>query len=68
MSEVQLTINGQPVTAQSGQTILEAAQAAGIDIPVLCYHPSLSAWGACRMCLGRGQGHARTCRPPAPVP
>ncbi len=51
MSEVQLTINGQPVAAQSGQTILEAAQAAGIDIPVLCYHPSLTAWGACRMCL-----------------
>ncbi|MGC9349066.1 MAG: 2Fe-2S iron-sulfur cluster-binding protein, partial [Anaerolineae bacterium] len=51
MSEVQITINGQPVTAQSGQTILEAAQAAGVDIPVLCYHPSLTAWGACRMCL-----------------
>ncbi len=56
MSEVQLTINGQPVTAQSGQTILEAAQAAGVDIPVLCYHPSLSAWGACRMCLVEVKG------------
>ncbi|MFN2232281.1 MAG: 2Fe-2S iron-sulfur cluster-binding protein, partial [Anaerolineae bacterium] len=28
MSKVQLTINGQSVTAESGQTILEAAQAA----------------------------------------
>ena len=56
MSEVQLTINGQKVTAQSGQTILEAAQAAGIDIPTLCYHPALTAWGACRMCLVEVEG------------
>ena len=56
MSEVQLTINGQSVTAQSGQTILEAAQAAGVDIPVLCYHPALSSWGACRMCLVEVKG------------
>ncbi len=56
MSEVQLTINGQKVVAQSGQTILEAAQAAGIDIPTLCYHPSLTAFGACRMCLVEVKG------------
>jgi len=51
MSEVQLTIDGQKVVAQSGQTILEAAQSAGIDVPTLCHHPALTAWGACRMCL-----------------
>jgi formate dehydrogenase major subunit len=56
MSEVQITINGQSVEAQSGQTILEAAQAAGVDIPVLCYHPALTAWGACRMCLVEVEG------------
>ena len=51
MSKVQLTINGKSVTAESDQTVLEAALGAGIDIPVLCHHPSLSEWGACRMCL-----------------
>lgn len=51
MSEIHLTINRQSVTARSGQTILEAAREAGIDIPTLCYHPALSNWGACRMCL-----------------
>ena len=51
MSEVHLTINGKSVVAESGQTILEAARGAGIDIPVLCHHPALSNWGACRMCL-----------------
>jgi formate dehydrogenase major subunit len=56
MSEVQITFNGKKVTAQSDQTILEAAQAAGVDIPVLCYHPDLSAWGACRMCMVQVKG------------
>ncbi|MCU0519208.1 MAG: 2Fe-2S iron-sulfur cluster-binding protein [Anaerolineae bacterium] len=56
MSEVRLTINNQPVTGLSGQTILEAAQAAGVDIPVLCSHPALSAWGACRMCVVEVKG------------
>ncbi|MCX7682506.1 MAG: molybdopterin-dependent oxidoreductase [Anaerolineae bacterium] len=56
MSEVHLTINGLQVTAQSGQTILEAARAAGIDIPTLCHHPMLSNHGACRMCLVEVKG------------
>jgi formate dehydrogenase major subunit len=51
MSKVHLTINGQPVTAQRGQTILEAAKEVGIDIPTLCHHPAVSNHGACRMCL-----------------
>jgi len=51
MAEVNITINGQQITAQAGQTILQAARAAGIDIPVLCEHPALATWGACRVCL-----------------
>ncbi|MGC8825540.1 MAG: molybdopterin-dependent oxidoreductase [Anaerolineae bacterium] len=51
MATVNITINGQKITAQTGQTILQAARAAGVDIPTLCEHPALSAWGGCRMCL-----------------
>jgi formate dehydrogenase major subunit len=51
MPTVNITINGKQITAQAGQTVLQAAQAAGIDIPVLCQHPALSSWGACRICL-----------------
>ncbi len=51
MNEIHLNINGQEVTGHSGQTVLEVAKAAGIDIPVLCHHPALSNWGACRMCV-----------------
>lgn len=56
MSEIHLTINEVPVTAQPGQTVLEAAKGAGIDIPTLCHHPALSNHGACRMCLVEIEG------------
>ncbi len=56
MSEIHLKINDQVVTAQSGQTVLEAAKNAGIEIPVLCHHPALSNWGACRMCVVEVEG------------
>lgn len=48
---VKLTIDGQEVSAPSGATVLEAAKAAGIDIPALCYHPVLGGAGACRVCI-----------------
>jgi predicted molibdopterin-dependent oxidoreductase YjgC len=48
---VNLTINGQRVSALEGSTILEAARLAGIRIPTLCHHPDLTNVGACRMCV-----------------
>jgi predicted molibdopterin-dependent oxidoreductase YjgC len=48
---VNLTINGQPIQALADQTVLEAAEAAGIHIPTLCHHPALEPIGACRVCL-----------------
>lgn len=48
---VNLTINGRAVHARTGQTVLEAARGAGIDIPSLCHHPALPPEGACRVCL-----------------
>lgn len=47
---VTLTIDGQEVTVPAGTTIYGAAKQAGIDIPVICYHPHLSANGLCRFC------------------
>jgi len=51
MTTVNITINGRKLTAESGQTVLEAAAAAGIKIPSLCHHPALKPIGACRVCL-----------------
>jgi len=51
MPTVNLTINGQKITARRTHTVLEAAEAAGIKIPALCHHPALEPIGACRVCL-----------------
>ena len=48
---VNVTINGREVEARDGQTILEAARDAGVDIPTLCHDPRLEPYGACRLCL-----------------
>lgn len=56
MSDVNLRINGQAVTAKSGGTILEAARAAGIFVPSLCHHPAVSNHGACRICVVEVKG------------
>ena len=51
MAVKTLTINDQMVSAREGETILEAAQEAGIRIPTLCYLKGVSTVGACRMCM-----------------
>jgi predicted molibdopterin-dependent oxidoreductase YjgC len=51
MDKIHLKINGQDVEANPGMTVLEAALAAGIYIPTLCYHPDLEPYGGCRLCI-----------------
>jgi formate dehydrogenase alpha subunit len=53
---VTLKINGAVITAAAGDTILEAAQRAGIYIPHLCYHPKLHSIGSCRLCIVEIEG------------
>jgi NADH-quinone oxidoreductase subunit G len=49
--EVALVIDGRPVVAKKGATVLQAAETLGISVPHYCYHPGLSVAGNCRMCL-----------------
>ncbi len=51
--EVKIYIDGHRYIAQAGRPLLEVALEAGIEIPHLCYHPALSPYGACRLCLVR---------------
>jgi iron-only hydrogenase group A len=51
MSTVTLTIDGRPVQAEAGSSILQAAQQAGVHIPTLCYHPDLTVRAVCRICV-----------------
>ena len=47
---VTFLIDGAPVRGAPGQTILQAADAAGIYIPRLCNMDGLSPFGGCRVC------------------
>ena len=57
---VRLRIDGREVEVPVGATVLEAAQAAGIEVPHLCHHPELSPVGACRLCLVEADGRLET--------
>lgn len=48
---VTLFIDDLEVQVEKGSTILQAAQQLGIYIPTLCYHPDLSTFGGCRVCM-----------------
>jgi NADH-quinone oxidoreductase subunit G len=54
---VTITVDGRQVQVPKGTGLVEAAAAAGIEIPVFCYEPRLGpAVGACRMCLVEIEG------------
>jgi NADH-quinone oxidoreductase chain G len=48
---VHLTIDDIPVAVPPGTLVWAAAQAAGIEVPIYCYHPKMPPLGACRMCF-----------------
>ena len=48
---VAFELDGQPITARPGETILKAAQRHGVDIPHLCYTDGLRPDGNCRACV-----------------
>ncbi|MBA1432512.1 MAG: NADH-quinone oxidoreductase subunit G [Epsilonproteobacteria bacterium] len=47
---INFTIDGQNVTAQKGETILQAARKAGLYIPTMCYISKTSPCASCRIC------------------
>ena len=48
---INLKINNIPVTVPEGTTVLQAAKAANIEIPSLCYLKDINCIGACRVCV-----------------
>jgi len=54
--KVQLTIDGETVTAREGSTILDVCRAQGRDIPTLCYGDTLTPVNACRVCMVEVEG------------
>lgn len=59
-------LDGAEIPFQAGQTIMDAALAAGVYIPHLCHHPELAPHGSCRVCVVQVNGReVSSCTTPA---
>ncbi len=56
MEMFNVKVNGIAVSVPKGSTILEAARAAGVEIPTLCYMKEINEIGACRICVVEATG------------
>ena len=67
---IEFTLNGQSIEAINGETILQAAERTGTEIPHLCYTEGLRADGNCRACVVEIDGERvlapSCCRNPTP--
>jgi [NiFe] hydrogenase diaphorase moiety small subunit len=60
------SIDGAAIPFQPGQTIMDAASAAGVYIPHLCHNPDYAPHGSCRVCVVRANGReVSACTAPA---
>jgi len=68
MKTIHLVIDDKPIIAPEGTNIFQAALDNGIYIPGLCYHPKLSQFGGCRLCMvevtEKRTGHRFACAHP----
>lgn len=48
---MNIKINNNNISCKKGDTVLDAARKAGVDIPNLCHHPDFCAKANCRICL-----------------
>jgi predicted molibdopterin-dependent oxidoreductase YjgC len=53
---VQLSLDGETVSAAEGTTILDVCRANGRDVPTLCYGETLTPVNACRVCMVEVEG------------
>jgi len=61
-----IVIDGREIPFEEGQTIMDAALAAGIYIPHLCHRPGLKPHGSCKLCTIEVNGRsASACTLPA---
>ncbi len=56
---VTLTVDGKKVTVRKLSTVLDAVRKLDIPLPTLCYHPDLTPYGGCRLCIVEIKGLAR---------
>ena len=56
-TKVSITIDGQPVEVDQGQTILDGCRSAGVDTPTICYADNLTPVNVCRVCVVEVDGN-----------
>ncbi len=56
---ISLTMNGRPVTVESGATILDAATSLGVHVPTLCHVDGFPPHTSCMVCVVRDEDSGR---------
>lgn len=51
MALVKTVIDGKEIQVERDRWALDVAREMGISIPILCHHPALQPYGACRLCV-----------------
>ncbi|KAJ3089714.1 NADH dehydrogenase (ubiquinone) 78K chain precursor, 5-prime end [Quaeritorhiza haematococci] len=51
LAQIEVFVDGKPVKIEQGAALIQACEAAGVEIPRFCYHERLAVAGNCRMCL-----------------
>ena len=51
MDKIKITIDGKPIEAEKGKTILKIATENGIEIPALCFNGKISHTTSCFVCV-----------------
>ncbi len=59
---INVKINGIPVQVAEGTTVLQAAKEVGVYIPTLCYHPDLTPFASCGMCVCKQENNNKMIR------
>ncbi|SHI15433.1 formate dehydrogenase subunit alpha [Ferrimonas marina] len=62
MSKLELTLDGNKLTAETGETLLSVARRAGATVPTLCHRDGHAPQGNCRACMVEVEGE-RTLAP-----
>lgn len=55
----KLTWDGREIETETGRTLLEAATAAGVEIPTLCFQAGLPPGASCMLCVVKDLGRGR---------
>ena len=55
-TDLTFQLDGEDIAFTPGQTIMQAAKAAGVYIPHLCWHPDFPAHGSCKLCTVKANG------------